>query len=87
VVIFSSRASIKQQAAGHQRIALEGHGQGENEFDHQQPASGDRADGKQHHGIEDQEADDARLVPAGRVPEKLCAKAWASEPDIGCSLY
>lgn len=40
-------------------------------FDHQQPARRDWADGEQHECIEDQEADDGRLVPTRRVPEKV----------------
>ncbi|CAI8902306.1 hypothetical protein EMIT0215P_30397 [Pseudomonas serboccidentalis] len=27
------------------------------------------------------------LYQRGECPRKLCANAWASEPDIGCSLY
>ncbi|MNM76754.1 hypothetical protein D3C81_885860 [compost metagenome] len=61
----------QQQPAGHQRIAFECHGQGEDELQHQQPASGHRADSPQDQGIENQKADDAGLVPTGRVPEKV----------------
>ncbi|MNR45535.1 hypothetical protein D3C85_1643900 [compost metagenome] len=61
----------QQQAAGHQRITLECHGQGEDEFQHQQPARHHRPDRPQHQGVEDQEADNAGLVPTGGMPEKI----------------
>ncbi|MNM74160.1 hypothetical protein D3C81_859130 [compost metagenome] len=61
----------QQQAAGHQRITLERHGQGEDELQHQQPAGCHRACGPHYQGIENQKADDAGLVPTGRVPEKV----------------
>ncbi|MNI86136.1 hypothetical protein D3C73_1432000 [compost metagenome] len=61
----------QQQAARHQRVALERHGQGEDEFQHQQPTGGYRADGPQHQGIEQQKANDGELVPARRVAEEI----------------
>ncbi|MNZ93412.1 hypothetical protein D3C78_1124750 [compost metagenome] len=54
----------QQQPTRHQWVAFKGHGEGEDELQHQHPACDDRAQGPQCHGIEDQEGDDARLVPA-----------------------
>ncbi|MNN32192.1 hypothetical protein D3C81_1459050 [compost metagenome] len=53
----------QQQAARHQRVALERHAQGEDEFDHQHPARRDRACGQQQQRVEHQEQADDGLVP------------------------
>ena len=62
---FQQQRFDEQQAARHQWITLERHGQGEYEFQHQQPAGCHRTCCPQHQGIENQEADNTNLVPAG----------------------
>ncbi|MNH20115.1 hypothetical protein D3C79_798720 [compost metagenome] len=53
----------QQQTARHQRVALERHAQGEDEFDHQHPARRDRACSQQQQRVEHQEQADDGLVP------------------------
>ncbi|MND75361.1 hypothetical protein D3C80_669750 [compost metagenome] len=60
-----------QQAAGHQRVALERHAEGKDELDHQHPAGHHGAKGEQQQGIEQQEQAQGGLVPARRLPEKI----------------
>ncbi|MDT4857041.1 hypothetical protein FQZ97_914520 [compost metagenome] len=63
-----------QQAAGQQRVALQGHGQGEDEFPDQQPGADHRAEQPEHQRVEHQEGDYRQLVPVGRVAEEIVAE-------------
>ncbi|MNH09138.1 hypothetical protein D3C79_685820 [compost metagenome] len=65
----------QQQAAGHQRVALECHAQGEDELDHQQPAGHYRACHQQQQRIEHQEQADDGLVPARRLTEEIMGES------------
>ncbi|MNE26204.1 hypothetical protein D3C80_1195600 [compost metagenome] len=60
----------QQQAARHQRVALQRHAQGEDEFEHQRPAGCNRANGNQQQRVEHQEQADDRLVPKRRLAQK-----------------
>ncbi len=60
----------QQQAARHQRVALQRHAKGEDEFEHQCPAGGHRADGHKQQRVEHQEQADDCLVPKRRLAQK-----------------
>jgi len=60
-----------KQTAGLQRVALQRHGQAEDEFADQQPAGHEWAHCDHHDGIHDQEQNDGQLVPFGSLPQKV----------------
>ena len=60
-----------QQAARLQRIAFERHGQGENKFDHQNPAGDVGADGIKKDRVGDQKAENRNFVPFGGMAKKV----------------
>ena len=66
-----------QQAAGLQGIALERHGQGENELGQQQPACRHRPQGQGHQGVDQQEGNDGVLIPGGGLPQEILNKGAA----------
>ncbi|MNX76637.1 hypothetical protein D3C86_1081500 [compost metagenome] len=63
-----------QQAAGLQRVALERHGQGEDELDHQQPASQEGINVEDDR-IDQQEYDDGNFVPPRGITQKILCKS------------
>ncbi len=63
-----------EQAAGRQRVAFQGHGQGEDEFADQDPAGDEGADGIEENGIDDEEDDDRELIPCRGVAEKIAGE-------------
>ena len=60
-----------EQAAGLQGVALERHGEAENEFRHQQPTRNERARHEQHQRIDQQKQQDATLVPTSGAAQKI----------------
>ncbi len=60
-----------QQAAGLQRVALQGHRQREDEFEDQDPAGDERPDREEQNGIEDQKRENRAFVPVRRNAEEV----------------
>ncbi|MCY1428562.1 hypothetical protein D9M71_444520 [compost metagenome] len=64
----------QQQSAGHQRVALQRHAQGEDELDYQRPPCCSRANGCQQKRIEHQEQADDRFVPKRRLAQETVSE-------------
>jgi hypothetical protein len=61
----------REQAAGLQGVALQGHGQAEDELAHQHPAGNERPQTPEDDRVDEQETDDGHLVPARDRSKKV----------------
>ena len=61
----------RDEATRLERVALQRHGEGEDELGHEHPPGDDRAERDEQERIEHQERDDRRLVPIGRVTQEV----------------
>jgi len=74
----------RQQAAGRQGVAFQGHGQGEDEFADQYPAGDEWVIKFEEKRVDDQEQQDCEFVPLRGVAEKVPAKGLGIRSGHRC---